>query len=104
MTTPTELYETHRELLDRAIRATTERDYWSAFPESPSKSVYGEQAAAVGVDSKIVLHIEATHSSPGCFVPGVDRGRWYWSKRRGKRVRGSLNCALFPDPRSLLTQ
>src|SRR5215468_574710 len=48
MTTPTELYETHRELLDQAIEAAAERDYWSAFPESPSKSVYGEEAAPGG--------------------------------------------------------
>ena len=48
MTTPAELYETHRELLDRAIQAATARDYWSAFPESPSKSVYGEDAAPAG--------------------------------------------------------
>ena len=48
MTTPTELYETHRELLDRATRAAADRDYWSAFPESPSKSVYGEDAAGAG--------------------------------------------------------
>src|SRR4051812_14999245 len=48
MTTPTELYETHRDLLDRAIEAARERDYWSAFPESPSKSVYGADAAPAG--------------------------------------------------------
>ncbi|MEV4352134.1 phenylacetic acid degradation protein PaaN [Actinoplanes sp. NPDC049596] len=48
MTTPTELYETHSDLLDQAIRAAAVRDYWSAFPESPSKSVYGEQAAPEG--------------------------------------------------------
>ena len=48
MTTPAELYETHRELLDRARAAAASRDYWSAFPESPSKSVYGEQAAPAG--------------------------------------------------------
>src|ERR1700729_377231 len=48
MTTPAEWYETHRELLDRAIEATAVRDYWSAFPESPSKSVYGEDAAPAG--------------------------------------------------------
>jgi phenylacetic acid degradation protein paaN len=48
MTTPTELYETHRELLDRAVEATRVRDYWSAYPESPSKSVYGEDAAPAG--------------------------------------------------------
>ncbi|WP_250008503.1 phenylacetic acid degradation protein PaaN [Actinoplanes sp. M2I2] len=48
MTTPAGFYETHAELLDQAVRATTARDYWSAFPESPSKSVYGEQAAPDG--------------------------------------------------------
>jgi phenylacetic acid degradation protein paaN len=48
MTTPTEWYETHRELLDRAVAATAARDYWSAYPESPSKSVYGEDAAPAG--------------------------------------------------------
>ncbi|WP_372338909.1 phenylacetic acid degradation protein PaaN [Actinoplanes sp. RD1] len=48
VTTPAEFYERHRELLDRAIRATGARDFWSAFPESPSKSVYGEDAAPAG--------------------------------------------------------
>jgi len=48
MTTPTEWYETHRELLDRAVAAAAARDYWSAYPESPSKSVYGEDAAPAG--------------------------------------------------------
>ncbi|MEU4694663.1 phenylacetic acid degradation protein PaaN [Actinoplanes sp. NPDC023714] len=45
---PAELYETHRDLLARAVEATVARDYWSAFPESPSKSVYGEEAAPAG--------------------------------------------------------
>jgi phenylacetic acid degradation protein paaN len=48
MTSPAELYQTHRELLDRAISAAAVRDYWSAFPESPSKKVYGEEAAPAG--------------------------------------------------------
>src|SRR5690349_13424301 len=48
MTTPADLYASHRELLDRAISAAAVRDYWSAFPESPSKSVYGEDAAPAG--------------------------------------------------------
>src|SRR3954463_773065 len=48
MTTPAEWYERHRDLLDRAIEAARVRDYWSAYPESPSKSVYGEQAAPDG--------------------------------------------------------
>ncbi|GAB1691733.1 phenylacetic acid degradation protein PaaN [Krasilnikovia sp. M28-CT-15] len=48
MTTPADLYEQHRELLDQAIAAAGARDYWSAYPESPSKSVYGEDAAPAG--------------------------------------------------------
>ncbi|GLW28451.1 phenylacetic acid degradation protein PaaN [Actinoplanes regularis] len=48
MTTPADLYASHRELLERAITAAAARDYWSAFPESPSKSVYGEDAAPAG--------------------------------------------------------
>nr|WP_067506907.1 phenylacetic acid degradation protein PaaN [Actinoplanes sp. TFC3] len=48
MTTPAEFYDRHRELLDRAIDAAAARDYWSAYPESPSRSVYGEQAAPAG--------------------------------------------------------
>jgi phenylacetic acid degradation protein paaN len=48
MTTPAEWYDTHRELLDRATAAAAARDYWSAYPESPSKSVYGEDAAPAG--------------------------------------------------------
>ncbi|UQU61387.1 phenylacetic acid degradation protein PaaN [Couchioplanes caeruleus] len=48
MTSPAEFYETHRDLLDRAIEAAATRDHWSAYPESPSKSVYGEQAAPAG--------------------------------------------------------
>ena len=32
----TDLFATHEELLTRALRAITERGYWSAYPESPS--------------------------------------------------------------------
>src|SRR5689334_3384662 len=48
MTTPAEWFDTHRDLLDRAIEAARVRNYWSAYPESPSKSVYGEDAAPNG--------------------------------------------------------
>ena len=48
MTSPAEWYETHRELLDRAVAAAGARDCFSAYPESPSKSVYGEDAAPEG--------------------------------------------------------
>ncbi len=41
-------FTAHRETLDRALRAITERTYWSAYPESPSPKVYGETAAADG--------------------------------------------------------
>jgi phenylacetic acid degradation protein paaN len=45
---PAELYDRHRDLLDRARAALDTREYWSPFPESPSKSIYGETAAADG--------------------------------------------------------
>jgi phenylacetic acid degradation protein paaN len=45
---PAELYERHRDLLSRARTALDSREYWSPFPESPSKSVYGETDAADG--------------------------------------------------------
>jgi len=45
---PADLYERHRDLLDRALTALVSREYWSPFPESPSKSVYGETAARDG--------------------------------------------------------
>jgi phenylacetic acid degradation protein paaN len=48
MPTPAELYEQHRDLIERAVEAAGARDYWSPFPESPSKSVYGEEAPVAG--------------------------------------------------------
>ncbi|WP_406293399.1 phenylacetic acid degradation protein PaaN [Embleya sp. NBC_00888] len=38
----------HRELLDRAVITTANREYWSPYPESPSTSVYGEEAPKQG--------------------------------------------------------
>jgi phenylacetic acid degradation protein paaN len=43
-----ELFERHRETLEKAITATRTREYYSAFNESPSPRVYGESAAADG--------------------------------------------------------
>ncbi|MEV6495255.1 phenylacetic acid degradation protein PaaN, partial [Actinoplanes sp. NPDC051633] len=66
MTTPAELYETHRDLLDRAVAATRSRDYFSAFPESPSKSVYGEEAAPAGERAfKALLDTDFAIEVPG---------------------------------------
>lgn len=42
------LYDKHADTLARALTAIVERDYWSAYPESPSPKVYGETAAAEG--------------------------------------------------------
>ncbi|MGH3332935.1 MAG: phenylacetic acid degradation protein PaaN, partial [Nocardioidaceae bacterium] len=43
-----ELFERHRETLGQAVAATRSREYYSAFNESPSPRVYGENAAAEG--------------------------------------------------------
>ena len=43
-----ELFEKHKELLDTAVQATRARSYWSPYPESPSKRIYGEEAPGEG--------------------------------------------------------
>ncbi|MPZ26937.1 MAG: phenylacetic acid degradation protein PaaN, partial [Micromonosporaceae bacterium] len=42
------LHDKHADTLARALTAIAERDYWSAYPESPSPRVYGETAADDG--------------------------------------------------------
>lgn len=42
------LTEKHAELLTRAQEVARTREYWSAFPESPSPRIYGEAAAGEG--------------------------------------------------------
>jgi phenylacetic acid degradation protein paaN len=46
--TPHPLFARHAETLDRALAAIDDRGYWSAYPESPSPKVYGENAATEG--------------------------------------------------------
>jgi phenylacetic acid degradation protein paaN len=71
VTTPAEFYDRHRELLNRAIQAAGTRDYWSAYPESPSKSVYGEQAAPAGERAfQALLGNEFPIEVPGSDRPG----------------------------------
>ncbi|HEU0239105.1 MAG TPA: phenylacetic acid degradation protein PaaN [Micromonosporaceae bacterium] len=49
MTAPAHpLVDTHADTLASARAAIAERGYWSAYPESPSPRVYGENAAADG--------------------------------------------------------
>jgi phenylacetic acid degradation protein paaN len=45
---PHPLFERHAATLDRALTAIAERDYWSAFSESPTPKVYGEGASESG--------------------------------------------------------
>ncbi len=46
-----DLLSQHRERLDRAVEACASREYFSAFDESPSPRVYGENAAAEGKEA-----------------------------------------------------
>src|SRR5256884_4372299 len=48
MTASHELYTKHADTLQRALTAIAERGYWSAFPDSRSPRVYGDQAAPAG--------------------------------------------------------
>jgi phenylacetic acid degradation protein paaN len=41
--------DAHRETLTKALAAIADRSYWSAYPESPSPRVYGEDAAKAGL-------------------------------------------------------
>ena len=43
-----DLFARHREKLDKAREAIRTREYYSAFPESPSPRIYGETAAPEG--------------------------------------------------------
>ncbi|WP_283138908.1 phenylacetic acid degradation protein PaaN [Rhizohabitans arisaemae] len=85
MSQRTDFFTRHQELLDRAVEATRSRDHWSPYPESPSKSVYGEDApergeqafkAQLGNPFTLEGHpgdgwVPATESSPYGFELGV---------------------------------
>ncbi|MET7304050.1 phenylacetic acid degradation protein PaaN [Embleya sp. NPDC005575] len=43
-----DFFARHRALLEQAVHATAHRDHWTPYPESPSTSIYGEQAPALG--------------------------------------------------------
>ena len=42
------LFQKHEEFLQRAISALHERSFYAAYPEHPSKTVYGEDADEKG--------------------------------------------------------
>ena len=43
-----DLFDRHRDTLEKAVAATRSREYFSAYDESPSPRVYGEDAAPSG--------------------------------------------------------
>ena len=85
MTTPSEWYQTHRELLDTAIAAAGSREFWSAYPESPSKSVYGEDAAPAGERPRLSPALPLTGPAP--TGPALTRGAAPSRSPRSRRVR-----------------
>lgn len=47
--TTSELYNRHEKLLNDAIEAVNARKFWAAYPEPPSKRIYGEEAPEEGL-------------------------------------------------------
>ena len=67
-TTTGDLFAAHEETLTKAVEATRSREYFSAFNESPSPRVYGENAAAEG---KTAFETHAGTTFP-VSVPGAE--------------------------------
>jgi phenylacetic acid degradation protein paaN len=68
-----ELYAKHSETLQRALTAIAERGYWSAYPESPSPRVYGDEAAAAGAaDFRSYLGTDFPLDQPGDSVVATE--------------------------------
>ncbi|MGW3307798.1 phenylacetic acid degradation protein PaaN [Streptomyces sp. NPDC001073] len=69
-----DFFARHRALLDQAVAATTARDHWTPYPESPSTSVYGEDAAKLGeaaFEERLGGHFElAGHPGDGRVAAG----------------------------------
>ena len=42
-------FDTHRETLEGALKAIDTRGFWSAYPEVPSKRIYGDEARSAGM-------------------------------------------------------
>jgi phenylacetic acid degradation protein paaN len=64
-------FETHRSLLERALRATRERSFWSPYPEVPSSKYYGEGArekAALAYEALLGQRFDLGQPSSGAWV------------------------------------
>ena len=62
----TDLTDRHRDTLEQALAAIRSREYFSAYPESPSPKVYGESAASEGEQAfEALLGQEFPLNTPG---------------------------------------
>ena len=70
-----DFFARHRALLEQAVAATESRDHWTPYPESPSKSVYGEDAAKngeAGFRDRLGGHFELPGHPDGGLVPATE--------------------------------
>lgn len=67
------LFDQHKELLDKALHAIRSREYWSPYPESPSKKIYGEDAPAEGLKAFEAM-VGTEFDIPGHPGDGVRKG------------------------------
>jgi phenylacetic acid degradation protein paaN len=70
-------FEAHRAMLDGALRAASQRTYWSAAPEAPSGKIYGETAkvdAEAAFKAQIGKPFEMEH--PGSKRLGKEESPW----------------------------
>ena len=70
-------FETHRAMLDGALRAASQRTYWSAAPEAPSGKIYGETAkvdAEAAFKAQVGKPFEMEH--PGSKRLGKEESPW----------------------------
>lgn len=66
-----DLYKKHEVMLEEAWNAIKAREFWSPFPEMPSRSIYGEMAVKNGeVDfsSRLGKHFEIDQPSGGEWI------------------------------------
>lgn len=72
------LFDQHRGLLDDALRALSERGFWTPFPEIPSGKIYGETARDDGWSAfESVLGTEfAIPGHPGAHRVGAEASPW----------------------------
>src|SRR4029450_8626553 len=70
-------FETHRAMLDGALRAAAQRTYWSAAPEAPSGKIYGETAK---VDAEAAFKAQVGKAfemdNPGSKRLGKEESPW----------------------------